>query len=322
MTGVFAQSATGQSISVSADHFVICAGAIETTRLLLILNRQHDERLFPAMVLGRYLNDHISSNVARIQPTDAGRLNRLAGFRFEGSTMRSLRFELSREAQIRERVGSAFAHISFRTEQATGFDALRDFMRGLQQKGRADLKRLLDTLRDSPYLMRLVLWRAVYRQLLWPVPAQYELHLVAEQLPQTNNRISLGTKTDRFQLPLAAIKWGISAEDVKTFAVFRKCFERFWTRKGLLEIGKLAWTLHDEPGSSLSGTDVYHPGGTTRMGSDRHSAIVNADLRTFELPNLWLSSTSVFPSGGGENPTLTLILFTLRLADHLCAQLK
>ena len=64
--------------------------------------------------------------MARISANDVTKLNRMAGLRFHGSTvMRSLRFELSPAAQIRERVGSQFfGHISFKTEKKTGFDAL------------------------------------------------------------------------------------------------------------------------------------------------------------------------------------------------------
>ena len=68
--------------------------------------------------------------------------------------------------------------------------------------------------------------------------------------------------------------------------------------------------------------DVYHPGGSTRMGTDRHTAVVDANFRSFAVENLWVMSTSAFPSGGGANPTLTLMLFAMRLADHLSHKLR
>jgi choline dehydrogenase-like flavoprotein len=58
------------------------------------------------------------------------------------------------------------------------------------------------------------------------------------------------------------------------------------------------------------------------MGVEPHAAVVDRNLRSFKVPNLWIASTSAFPSGGGENPTLTLILFTLRLADHLGSRIN
>jgi len=47
---------------------------------------------------------------------------------------------------------------------------------------------------------------------------------------------------------------------------------------------------------------------------DGRTAVVDGNLRTFSIPNLWVCSTSVFPSGASANPTLMLMLFSARLA--------
>jgi choline dehydrogenase-like flavoprotein len=309
-----------KTITVYADYFVICAGAIETTRLMLLFNKLYHGRIFQGCnALGLYLHDHISRRVANIRASRVDQLNRMAGFRFVGRAMRSLRFELSPRAQREEVVGSAFGHISFATDEVTGFDVLRQFLRSAQQKGRFDPRSALALLKQAPYLSRLAAWRLGHKQLLWPSPARYELHAVAEQLPQASNKIALSSKGDRFGLPLAEITWRVATEDLKTFDVFRRRFDRFWSSKGLSEIGVLEWlksSADDSVEASLA-SDVFHPGGTTRMGTTSEDAVVDADLRCFHVRNMWLASTSVFPTGGGENPTLMLILFTMRLADHL-----
>jgi choline dehydrogenase-like flavoprotein len=323
ITAVTARGEGNSSVVVFAKHVVICAGAIESTRLLLLLDRQYDERLFSSCTaLGRFFYDHISTRVADIHAKDVRNLNRIAGFRFEGSAMRSIRFEFSAAAQERERVGSAFAHISFQTEKTTGFDALRDFMRSRQRTGRIRTSLLLDALRDVPYLAKLGLWRFRYKQLLWPTPARYELHLVAEQLPRVDNYIALSSDHDRYGLPIPAIRWTVDKADCKTFTVFKRCFEDYWGRQGLHRIADLDWKY--SPNHSLNqfdNSDVYHPGGSTRMGINRRTAVVDPNLQAFDIPNLSVASTSVFPSGGGENPTLMLMLFTMRLADYLGGRL-
>jgi choline dehydrogenase-like flavoprotein len=306
----------GKSVEVKADHFVICAGAIESTRLLLLFNRQHDNRLFENnKALGHYFFDHISTKMADIRPVDLVRLNRMAGFRFVGGAMRSLRFELSASVQQNEKIGSAHAHISFRTSRHGAFEALRQLMRGRQRGAPLTSDMFLAPLRDLPYLARLSFWRLIHRQLLWPSTAAQEVHVVIEQLPRVSNSIGLAQEMDMFGQPLAAINWRVSDEDRKAFAVFRRRFEAFWRRRELARIAELSWfgTGSDGPGPD----DVFHPGGTTRMGADRRSAVINSDLRLFGVPNLWAASTAAFPSGGGANPTLTLILLTMRLADHL-----
>jgi choline dehydrogenase-like flavoprotein len=311
-------------VTVTAKNVVICAGAIESTRLLLLLDREYNQQIFQGCnALGRFFYDHISLPMATIRAERVSKLNRLAAFRFVGSTMRSLRFELSPAAQEQERTGSAFGHISFRTDNSTGFDALRVLMRSLQRSGRIRPTLLLAALRDLPYLIKLSLWRARYNQLLWPVPATYELHVVVEQMPRASNSITLASEQDAFGLPLAAIRWQVIEDDRRTFSVFMRHFDSYWNRHGLRAIGGLDWTYNanSRPIDSSSHSDVYHPGGSTRMGTDRHSAVVDSDLRSFAIDNLFVASTSVFPSGGGANPTMTLMLFTMRLADHLVNKL-
>jgi choline dehydrogenase-like flavoprotein len=57
--------------------------------------------------------------------------------------------------------------------------------------------------------------------------------------------------------------------------------------------------------------------GTTRMATDPKHGVVDADLRVHGVDNLYVASSSVFPTVGYSNPTLTIVALALRLADHL-----
>jgi choline dehydrogenase-like flavoprotein len=57
--------------------------------------------------------------------------------------------------------------------------------------------------------------------------------------------------------------------------------------------------------------------GTTRMSADPRAGVVDADCRTHDLDNCWIASSSVFPTGGAMNPTLTIAALALRVADHV-----
>jgi choline dehydrogenase-like flavoprotein len=317
---VTARSLGGQRLRVLAPHYVICAGAIESTRLLLLIDSLNGGRVFAGCEsLGLYFHDHLSAPMASIEATDPTALNRLAGIRFDQNGMRSLRFELSPSAQQSERTGGGFAHISSAPLKPSGFDALRRFLRSIQ-RGRPAVGALGGAILDAPYLLRAALWRYGRGQLYWPQPARYELHIVAEQLPDRRNRISLSSKLDPFGIPLAAIDWRARPSEVVTFNALTRRFDSFWRRLGLTRIGRLNWFA--PPGAlALDGLahagDVYHPGGSTRMGSDPRTSVVTADLTVHAIPNLSVLSTSAFPSGTSANPTLTLMLFALRLAYKL-----
>jgi choline dehydrogenase-like flavoprotein len=55
------------------------------------------------------------------------------------------------------------------------------------------------------------------------------------------------------------------------------------------------------------------------MSADPRDGCVDAALRYHDLENLYVLSTSIFPSASSANPTLTLAALALRLGDHLTA---
>jgi choline dehydrogenase-like flavoprotein len=61
----------------------------------------------------------------------------------------------------------------------------------------------------------------------------------------------------------------------------------------------------------------FHWLGATRLSSAPSDGCVDPNLRYHELENLYVLSTSVFPSASSANPTLTLAALALRLGDHL-----
>jgi choline dehydrogenase-like flavoprotein len=53
------------------------------------------------------------------------------------------------------------------------------------------------------------------------------------------------------------------------------------------------------------------------MSAEPDAGVVDADCRSWDLDNLWLAGSSVFPTGGAMNPTLTIAALSLRLAETL-----
>jgi choline dehydrogenase-like flavoprotein len=62
--------------------------------------------------------------------------------------------------------------------------------------------------------------------------------------------------------------------------------------------------------------------GTTRMHPDPRRGVVDANGRVHGIANLYVAGSSVFPTSGSANPTLTIVALALRLADHLQEQLR
>jgi choline dehydrogenase-like flavoprotein len=66
----------------------------------------------------------------------------------------------------------------------------------------------------------------------------------------------------------------------------------------------------------------FHHMGTTRMASDPRRGVTDGWGRVHGLPNLHVAGSSLFPTGGWANPTLTILALSLRTADRIADELQ
>lgn len=69
-------------------------------------------------------------------------------------------------------------------------------------------------------------------------------------------------------------------------------------------------------------TGGAHHMGTTRMHQNPRLGVVDANCQMHGLPNLFVAGSSVFPSCGYANPTLTIVALAIRIADRLKQMMK
>jgi choline dehydrogenase-like flavoprotein len=93
-----------------------------------------------------------------------------------------------------------------------------------------------------------------------------------------------------------------------------ECFADWLESTGL---GTLIWSVPEEERSTqiiAQCYDGHHQIGTTRMSVSPASGVVDSDCRVHGSANLFVASSSVFPTSGEANPTLTALALALRLA--------
>ncbi|AFK19069.1 GMC family oxidoreductase [Haloferax mediterranei ATCC 33500] len=150
-------------------------------------------------------------------------------------------------------------------------------------------------------------------ELLAQLDEDYGTHVsmgaLVEQFPREDNYVGLdGETTDDLGDPVPDVHWSV---DDQTKAALKRANEI--QASVMDELGvDVEWTV----GPDNTGPAFHHMG-TTRMGDDPDSSVVDAECRTHDLQNLWISGSSVFPTGGAMNPTLTIAALALRLADSV-----
>lgn len=325
LEAVVAEAPSGVELRVQARIVVIAAGAIESTRLMLLLDAQNGQAIFePHGLLGRYFFDHLSTPAAALRPSaNAKKLNETFGLRFHRSGMRDVRIEASPELRRRNLLPGSFAHVAAISTTDGGFSALRGIYRDLQSGSSIEWANILGVSRDLGWLAEAAWWRIAKRVLLAPRHAAFQMVLVTEQFPHRGS--SIGLSADKFDChgnPLAKLDWQIHSRDFDAFRDLQSALVSYWKTSDFGRLAEIEPVPEDVWRDGLmNGSDIFHPGGTTRMGRTAASGVVDAELRAFQIPNLYVISTSVFPSGGSANPTFTLMALALRTADLIAREI-
>lgn len=333
---------------VRARRIVLAMGGVETTRLLLAVQRR-----LPSLFggadgpLGRFYMGHISGKIANILFEQPGSIAEFDFFKDSTGSFIRRRFMLSAEAQrehqllniaffpdnppfydYRHRSGvlsSVFLALAF---PPTGRRILPEGIR-LAHIGSAPRHygaHLRNAILGAPAGARDMIDILRYRLLSKPRkpgflvrnPAgNYALHYHGEQEPNPQSRISLTNESDRFGLPRALIDLRFTDKDVASVVTAHSVLDRGLRTAG---IGRLEYRYPEQELNQHvrdQACDGYHQNGTTRMGTDPRSSVVNSDLQVHGLSKLYIASSSVFPTTGQANSTLPAVALGLRLAHYL-----
>lgn len=133
---------------------------------------------------------------------------------------------------------------------------------------------------------------------------QVGMKIVGETLPQEGNRVTLAEETDHLGLPIARVTYAHGDNDQR---LVRHAMD-FMSRSLEAIDARDIWAESD---------GTAHLMGTARMGSDPATSVVDADCRSWDIPNLWICDGSVFPTSGGVNPSLTIQAIALRTAERI-----
>lgn len=145
---------------------------------------------------------------------------------------------------------------------------------------------------------------------------RYRALLILEPRFNEASRVELATDRDALGLPRVRLFWEIDPRDYQSGA---RIYQRFSSEMGRLGYGRGQIKEQDLSQLPRRANGVNHHLGTTRMGLDPASSVVDPQLKVHGSENLWVLSSAVFPSAGFSNPTLTIVALGQRLGEQLLA---
>jgi len=281
----------GKTLHFRAKDFVLCTGAIENPRLLLVsdtvvpggLGNQHD-------LVGRYFMDH---GAARMGPLI---LTAPAAGLFQE--------ELLADSGL---TGWATTPATRTEFQLQGFMAIQ-------------WPNVV-----SPYPTLPLTHTLGISELVQPQPARTSdeppryLNVTVnwEQSPNPLSRVTLSKQRDVLGIRKPNLHWDVTAGDISSAHRSAELLCLAVARSGYGRLRTI--DLKDLPGVPLT-LGGGHQMGTTRMSNDPKKGVTDANGRVHSLENLFIGGSSLFPTGGWQNPTFTIVALALRQADFLASR--
>jgi choline dehydrogenase-like flavoprotein len=142
-----------------------------------------------------------------------------------------------------------------------------------------------------------------------------------EQTPNRESRVTLDSEKDMFGLRRIVLSWRPNSADNLTIRTLGREVAKELARTGIARVQLANFILDDSIEISDYGHHC-HQMGTTRMSIDPKVGVVDINQRIHGMDNFYIAGSSVFSTGGGCNPTLTIIMMSLRLGDHLVGLLN
>jgi choline dehydrogenase-like flavoprotein len=127
-------------------------------------------------------------------------------------------------------------------------------------------------------------------------------------LPNQSNYLELSDEPDATGLPKPRIYFTAGENEKKLARHGEALMQQIWKEAGAEE--------------TFSYSRFAHTMGTCCMGKNQESAVVDAEGRSFDVPNLYICDNSVFPDSLTVNPALTIMALSLRTADLFLQKIK
>jgi choline dehydrogenase-like flavoprotein len=318
---------SGNRFEARARFFVLAAGGIENTRLLLLSNdvvatglgNQND-------LLGRHFMEHPHTKRVLI-PARRPLPTAFYGLTFRDNAI-SARLALPMALQEREELlnYSGNIHPVYIGHEAEGWLAFRKFVLSLSHSRRSD-----PYIRFPPYGRKGLSPRQLYDvvrqfdkvtvaallQLFQPnrFIGGYILESKSEQAPNPASRVVLDERRDAFGLNRVRLDWRMLSIDRRTVVRAEEIIESELMRLGFGRLAPLGAGETEGWPANLEGG--WHQIGTTRMDEDPRRGVVDPNGKMHGMSNLFVAGSSVFPTAGAAPPTLTIVALAVRLSDHL-----
>ena len=298
---------------VNLSKLIVSTGAIEATKIVMknLPENKHNKNS------GKFFMEHPQIQVGRVKIKNS-EINKFIK-KFSPPTARHLF-----DDKLNVQQDKSFSGFKSTNQEVRNYFVLRS-SDVYQSKGLYRLRHIIltksisstgkITINDAFNLI-LDIFNLIFRKFLslFSLNSSYAVVLHLEQKPDKRNQIFFDDKENLI------LNWNFTEDDLNNLThsikdlniIFNEMNAKFYLKNIFKQDTKV---LKKYLKKNIFG--IGHHLGTTRMGKSSNESVCDTDLTYHGINNLYLNSTSVFPTGGIANPTLTMLALTSRLAENL-----
>ena len=271
-----------KKVNIYARKFIFAMGGIEIPRYLLYFSKKYGNSFFSAnLPIGHYWMEHPTNHMG------------------EGL--------INRKVTHKKRV-----FFALNEDKLKKYGLLNCSLATSRQNSKGIAPVLENLLCEAPSVGKKFA-NLFSKNLLCGIKIRY----AQEQMPVYSNKINLSDKTDELGIPRSILNWKVSDYDYQTLLQNFNSFNYWLMKNNLGRVKLYDWALNNSPPPRNDEIGGNHHMGGTRMSSSPSFGVVDSNCKVHGSNNIYIAGSSIFPSGGHANPTLSIIQLSLRLADHL-----
>jgi choline dehydrogenase-like flavoprotein len=153
----------------------------------------------------------------------------------------------------------------------------------------------------------------IYENIMGRKKFAFALNGAFDQVPNFESRVKLSNERDILGVPKIILKHAITKQDIQAYSNF---YELLALTLGSSGIGRFCYDKSLQQLYQQGGGASHHTG-TTRMANSPENGVVDKNCNVFGVSNLYIASSSVFPTASHANPTYTIVALAIRLANHI-----
>lgn len=142
-----------------------------------------------------------------------------------------------------------------------------------------------------------------------------------ESIPRIENYCEIDPgAVDKFGIPVLRFNYNWTDQEVRQAKHMQDTFEEIIHSMGGVASG-------DKPGADekyglLAPGRIIHEVGTTRMGNNKNTSVLNKYNQAHDVNNLFVVDGGAFVSQADKNPTWTILALAMRASEYIVDQLK